>query len=93
MERSELREDRAYDCGGNLGSPLRDAVGSLEKTQPHLEQYISWTNRTQCSTAQTYKPDCMQEDQAYRKPVVWESLYPMISRLLRQAQGQTLAEF
>ena len=28
----------------------------------------------------------MQEDQAY-------SLYPMISRLLRHAQGQTLAEF
>ena len=24
-------EDRAYDCGCNSGSPLRDAVGSLKK--------------------------------------------------------------
>ena len=35
----------------------------------------------------------MQEDQAYSKPVVYDSLYPMISRLLRHAQGQTLTEF
>ena len=31
MERSELREDRAYDCGCNSGSPLWVAVGSLRK--------------------------------------------------------------
>ena len=35
----------------------------------------------------------MQEDQAYSKPVALDSLYPMISRLLRHVQGQTLAEF
>ena len=35
----------------------------------------------------------MQEDQAYSKPVVLDSLYPMISRLIRHVQGQTLAEF
>ena len=28
---SELREDRAYDCGCNSESPLKDAVGSLRK--------------------------------------------------------------
>ena len=40
-ERSELREDRAYDCGSNSGS-LRDAIGSLKKrTQPPLELYIT----------------------------------------------------
>ena len=30
-ERSELREDRAYDSGCNSWSPLRDAVGSLKQ--------------------------------------------------------------
>ena len=30
-ERNELREDRAYDCGCNSWSPLRDAVGSFRK--------------------------------------------------------------
>ena len=30
-ERSKLREDRAYDCGCNSWSPLRDAVGYLRK--------------------------------------------------------------
>ena len=29
----------------------------------------------------------MQEDQAYSEPVVYDSLYPMISRLLLHAQG------
>ena len=36
MERSELWEDRAYDCGCNTGSPLRDAVVSLKKELIHL---------------------------------------------------------
>ena len=41
MERSELREDRAYDCGSNSGSPIRDAVGSLRKRiHPALELHI-----------------------------------------------------
>ena len=40
-ERSELREDRAYDCGCNSGSHLRDAVGSKNRTHPPLEQYIT----------------------------------------------------
>ena len=35
----------------------------------------------------------MQEDQAYSKPLVLDSLYPMISPLIRHAQGQTLAQF
>ena len=35
----------------------------------------------------------MEEDQAYSEPVVKDSLHPMISRLLRHAQGQTLTEF
>ena len=30
-ERSELREDRAYDCGCNTRSPLMDAIGSLKQ--------------------------------------------------------------
>ena len=52
-----------------------------------------WNRKTQCPTVQTHTPHCIQEDQAYNKPVVQDSLYPMISRLLRHAQGQTLAEF
>ena len=41
-ERSELRENRAYDCGCNSGSSLRVAVGFLRKiTHPPLEQYIT----------------------------------------------------
>ena len=61
--RSELREDRAYDCGCNSWSPLRDAVGSFKKiTHPPLEQYITWTRTTQCPTVQTHTPHCMQED-------------------------------
>ena len=36
---------------------------------------------------------CMQEDQAFSKPEVLDSLYPMNSRLVRHAHGQTLAEF
>ena len=84
----------AYDCGCNSWSPLRDAIGSFKKrTHPPLEQYITWTRTTQCPTVQTHTSHRMQEDQAYSKPVVYGSLYPMISRLLQQAQGQTLAEF
>ena len=93
-EKSELREDLAYDCDCNSWSPLRDAVGSFKKrTHPPLEQYITWTRTTQCPTVQTHMPHCMQEVQAYSEPVVLNSLYPMISSLLQQAQGQTLAEF
>ena len=41
-ERTELREDRAYDCGCNSCSALRDAVGSFKKRiHPPLEQYIT----------------------------------------------------
>ena len=69
MERSELWEDRAYDCGYNSGSPLRVVKGSLRKrTHPPLEQYI--TRTTQCPTVQTLTPHCMQEDQALCEPVV-----------------------
>ena len=35
-ERTELREDRAYDCGS-----LMDAVGSKNRTHPPLEQDIT----------------------------------------------------
>ena len=40
-----------------------------------------------------HTPHCMQKDQAYSKQVVLDSLYPIISSLLRHAQLQTLAEF
>ena len=43
-ERSELREDRAYDCGCNSGSPLRDAVGSLKK-KPHPPLTVYYLNQ------------------------------------------------
>ena len=70
-ERSELWEDRAYDCGCNSWSPIRDAVGSFQKrTDLPLEQYITWTRTTKCPSVQTQTPHCMQEDQAYSKPVV-----------------------
>ena len=69
-ERSELREDRAYDYGCNSWSPLRDAIGSFKRTHPPLEQYINWTRTTQCPTVQTHTPHYMQEDQAYSEPVV-----------------------
>ena len=66
-----LREDLAYDCGCNLGSPLRDAVGSFKnRTHPPLEQYITLTRTTQCQTVQTHTPHSMQEDIACSKPVV-----------------------
>ena len=35
----------------------------------------------------------MKDDQAYSKPVVKDSLYSVIIRLWRQAEGQTFAEF
>ena len=36
-ERSELWEDRAYDCGCNSWSPLRNSVGSFKKkTHPPI---------------------------------------------------------
>ena len=35
----------------------------------------------------------MQEGHTYNKPVVKDGLYPLIGRLFRHAQGQTLAEF
>ena len=58
-----------------------------KRTHPLLEHYITWTRTTQCPTVQTHTPHCRQEDQAYSKPVVEDSLYPMISCLLRHAQG------
>ena len=39
------------------------------------------------------KPEVCMQDQAHSKPVVQDNLYHMISRLLRHAQEQTLAEF
>ena len=33
-------------------------------THPPLKQYITWTRTTQCTTAQTHTPHCLQEDQA-----------------------------
>ena len=60
----------------------------LKRTHPPLEQYITWTRTTQCPTVQTNTTHSMQEDQAYSKPVVYNSLYPMISRLLRQEKGK-----
>ena len=75
----------------NSGSPLRDAVGSLEKELIHL--WNSILSEPGQPSAQTHTYYCMQEDQAYSKPVVCDSLYPMICRLLRHAQGLTLAEF
>ena len=39
-ERSELREDRAYDCGCNSWSPLRDAVGFFKKRTHRLRNSI-----------------------------------------------------
>ena len=35
-----VTEDRAYDCGCNSGSPLRDAVGSKNRTHPPLERIL-----------------------------------------------------
>ena len=52
-------------------SSLSNAVGSLRKrTHPPLEQYITSTRTTQCPSVQTHTPHCMQEGQAYSKPVV-----------------------
>ena len=34
-------KDRAYDCGCNSGSSVRDAIGSLRRTHPPLELYIT----------------------------------------------------
>ena len=36
-----------------------------------------------CPTVQTHTSHCMQEDQAFSKPVLFDSLYPMTSRLFR----------
>ena len=80
-QRSELRKDRAYDCGCNSGTPLMDAVGYLRKrTHPPLEQYILYiyiyiqytvyTRTTQFPTVKTHAPHYMQAYQAYSKPVV-----------------------
>ena len=56
-ERSELRQDRAYDCGCNSGSPLKDAVGSLEK------ELIRYRNRIVPEPGQLsdqlHKPICL----------------------------------
>ena len=68
-----------------------------EKELVPVEQYITWPVyqyiTTQCSTVRTHMPHCMQEDQAYSKPVVLDNLFPMISHLLEHTEGQTLAEF
>ena len=58
-----------------------------------MEQYITSTGITQCPTVQTHTPHQMHEDPAFNEPVALDSSYPLISRLLREAQGQTLAEF
>ena len=65
-ERSELREDWAYDCGCNSRSPLRDVVGSWRKiTHPRLVQYITWTRTTQCPTVQLIRlPACKKTTHA-----------------------------
>ena len=64
------REDWAYDCPCNSGSPLRDAVGSKNRTRPPLELYITWTRTTYCRTVQTYTPHCLQEGHAHNVLVV-----------------------
>ena len=46
----KIGREVSYDCGCNSGSPLRDAVGSKNRTHPPLEQYITWTRTTQCPT-------------------------------------------
>ena len=49
-------------------------TGSLRKwTHLPVEQYITWIRTTQFSIVQTHTPHCMQEDQAYSKPVVQDS--------------------
>ena len=63
-----------------------------KRTHLPLEQYITLTRTAHCPTVRTPTPHCMQECHACNKPVVWDSLYPLVSRLLRHAQGQTLAE-
>ena len=57
-----------------------------KKNHLPLEQYITWSRTTQCQNVRTHRPHCMQEDKALSKPVVKDSLYPMISRLLSHAQ-------
>ena len=55
-----------YCCYGLdvIRSPLRDAIGSFyfkKRTHPPLEQYITWTRKTQCITVQTHMPHCSQD--------------------------------
>ena len=65
---SELGENRAYECGCNSGSPLTDAVGSLEKELIRFRTVYYLNQSNPVPTAQTHTPRCMQEDQAYIKP-------------------------
>ena len=53
-------------------TPLRDAVGSSEQELIRLwnKQYITRTRTTPFPTVQTHTPHCMQEDEAYSRPVV-----------------------
>ena len=66
----------------------------LEKNNSFAFGTVYYLNQdnpvTNCPNSYTH---CIQEEQAYNKPVVLESLYSMISLLLRHAQGQTLIEF
>ena len=57
-------------------------------THPPLEQYITCTGTTKCSTVQTHAPHCMQEGHACNKPVVWDSLYPMVVAFWNTHKGK-----
>ena len=79
-----LWEDQSYNCGCNSGSPLRDAAGSLEKELiRHWNSILPEPGQPSAELPNSFHmPHCMQEDQAYSKPVVYDSLYPMISCIL-----------
>ena len=51
----------------------------------HLD--ITCTSTAKWPTAQTHMHHCVQEGYAYHKLVVYGSLYPLASRLLRYPQG------
>ena len=58
---------------------IKNAFGTVY----HLNQ-----DTTKCSTVETRVPHCMQEDLACNELVVLESLYRMISHLLRYTKSK-----
>ena len=79
-------------CGvGVLG--LIECSHSLLALHGGLQLIIMIIIQDQQFNDETHTPHFIQEDPAYNLPVVSHSSYHLISRLLRHAQWQALAEF